>query len=71
MTAAGEAAQGNYVITYSGSTFTISPKAVTVEAIANGKTFSETDPELKAKVEANSGDSNQKFVLEAIEKALK
>ena len=26
---------------------------------------------LKAKVEANSGDSNQKFVLEAIEKALK
>ena len=42
ITAAGDAAQGNYVITYTGSTFTIDPKEVTVEANANSKIFSDT-----------------------------
>ena len=52
------ALNGNYTLNFTGANFTIDKKTVTVTAIANNKTYGDTDPELSYTSSAlASGDS--------------
>ena len=50
ITPTGDAAQGNYSVSYVAGTLTIEPKAVTVTADNKTKTYGETDPALSVTI---------------------
>ena len=50
ITPSGDATQGNYTVEYETGTFTINPKAATIAANNDSKTYGDDDPDLTAEV---------------------
>lgn len=63
ITAAGEAAQGNYTVTFGKGAFTINRKKVTVTPKNLSKTYGNKDPELTAKVRGTVNGDTVKYRL--------
>lgn len=52
----GPAEQGNYIVTYEPAEFTIRPYPVTIQAVANEKTYGEDDPAFEVRIGAKPDD---------------
>lgn len=63
VTASGEEAQGNYLVTYEKGTFTITPREVTVTADSFSKKAGEADPKFTAKAEGLVGSDTVTYTI--------